>query len=98
MTTAGAYALVQELQHVFTNPEEESGLTELEYAERDGVILIPRIYMIWRAIRCFLPTFSTLVHKKLKKYLSSRSTNQTVLYACTQIYLLSEMIEITCLL
>ena len=44
----GATAIVQVLQSVFGNPEDgpmvERGPAEFEYAERDGVILVPRLY------------------------------------------------------
>ena len=45
---AGASAIVQVLQAAFSNPEDsamiERGPAELEYAERDSVILVPRFY------------------------------------------------------
>ena len=44
----GVTAIAQVLQSVFGNPEDstmvEIGPAELEYAERDGVILVPRLY------------------------------------------------------
>ncbi|GIJ86782.1 polyketide synthase [Aspergillus pseudoviridinutans] len=45
---AGASAIVQILRTAFGNSEDgpgaEKGPTEFEYAERDGVILVPRLY------------------------------------------------------